>query len=78
MSVNSFGYYDKDEESWCAKDRALTTWCSQYVYYDDIDLDILPITLHQKAADIINNRTKKERLCVRKNNRYEKQNLATR
>lgn len=60
------GRFDRDEESYCAKSRALDTWCEQYINYKDINFDILPETLNQKVHTIIHNRTKKERLRIMK------------
>ena len=61
------GRFDRDEESYCAKGRALNTWCGQYINYKDINFDILPETLNQEVHDIIHNRTKKEKLRIIKN-----------
>jgi hypothetical protein len=64
------GRFDTDEESYCAKSRALDTWCEQYINFKDINFDILPETLNQKVHDIIHNRTKKEMLRIMKKASY--------
>ena len=56
------GRFNRDEESQCAKYSALKIWSKQFMRNEDVDYNILPITLHKKVHDIIQNITKNRNL----------------
>ena len=56
------GRFNRDEESQCAKYRALEIWSKQFMCNEDVNYNILPRTLYNKVHEIIqniNNRTRK-------------------